>query len=144
MMVMNPDDKVYQWMTPCPQTIEYDATLFDALGVMRRYGIRHLPVLDEGQLVGVVSERDLAFAERFLDAREAPVQAVMTRDPFVTFPYVPLTEVCQTMARLKYGSVVVMDRGNVVGVFTAVDALRAIAAQPSPDRPLTPLQRPPD
>jgi acetoin utilization protein AcuB len=114
-------------MTPCPQTIHADATLFDAFVMMRRQGIRHLPVMDRGQLVGLLSERDIAFAERFLEARESPVAAVMTRDPYVTVPYAPLAEVAETMSRHKYGSAIVIDNRNVVGVFTAVDALRALA-----------------
>jgi acetoin utilization protein AcuB len=101
--------------------------LFDAFVMMRQLQIRHLPVMDRGQLVGLLSERDIAFAERFLEARESPVAAVMTRDPYVTVPYAPLAEVAETMARHKYGSALVIDDGNVVGVFTAVDALRALA-----------------
>lgn len=129
---MKPNDQVYRWMTPCPQTIHADATLFDAFVMMRRHGIRHLPVMDRGQLVGLLSERDVAFAERFLEARESPVAAVMTRDPYVTVPYAPLAEVAETMARHKYGSALIIDNGNVVGVFTAVDALRALAERAEP------------
>jgi acetoin utilization protein AcuB len=122
-------EQVYRWMTPCPQTIAPDATLFDALSTMRRFGIRHLPVVDEGQLVGLLSERDIAFAERFLEARDACVAAVMNREPFMTVPYAPLAEVCDVMAKKKYGSAVVVDGASVVGVFTAIDALRVIAEQ---------------
>jgi acetoin utilization protein AcuB len=127
---MKTNDQVYRWMTPCPQTIEARATVFDAFVTMRRFGIRHLPVIDEGQLVGVLSDRDIALAERFVDPRGASVASVMTREPYVVVPYTPLVEVAETMARNKYGSAVVIDNGNVVGVFTAVDALRAIAERP--------------
>jgi acetoin utilization protein AcuB len=129
---MKNNDQVYRWMTPCPQTIHADATLFDALATMRRHGIRHLPVMDKGLLVGVLSERDIAFAERFLEARSAPVAAVMTRDPYVTVPYAPLAEVAEAMARYKYGAAIVLDHGNVVGIFTTVDALRALSAPRAP------------
>lgn len=124
---MKPDDQIYRWMTPCPQTIEREATMAEARAQMRRLGIRHLPVLDHGQLVGVVSERDLSFAERFVDARDTSVGDVMTTDPFMAVPYAPLADVAETMAQKKYGAAIVIDRGNVVGMFTATDALRAIA-----------------
>lgn len=126
---MKPDDQVYRWMTPSPQTIAADATMFDAIVLMRRYGIRHLPVLDRvgGDLVGIVSDRDLAFAERFLESRHARIDSMMTREPYVTVPYAALADVCRVMAANKYGAAIVCDDSKVVGVFTAVDALRAIA-----------------
>ncbi len=124
---MKPEDQVYRWMTPCPQTIEREATMAEARAQMRKLGIRHLPVLDDGQLVGVVSERDLSFAERFVDARETSVGDVMTKEPYMAVPYAPLADVAQAMAQNRYGTAIVIDRGNVVGVFTATDALRAIA-----------------
>jgi acetoin utilization protein AcuB len=125
---MKHDDQVYRWMTPCPQTVQPAATMFDALVMMRQHGIRHLPVVDRGDLVGIVSERDLAFADRFLEGRDASVASMMSRDPYVAVPNALLSDACASMARDKYGSAVIVDRGNVVGVFTAVDALRAIAA----------------
>ena len=124
---MRPNDQVYRWMTPCPQTIDRDATIADARACMRRLHVRHLPVVDAGELVGIVSERDLSFAERFADARQAAVGDVMTKDPYVTVPYTPLADVAHTMASQRYGATVVIDRGSVVGVFTATDALRALA-----------------
>lgn len=124
---MKPDDQVYRWMTPCPQTIEREATMAEARAQMRKLGIRHLPVLDHGQLVGVISEGDLSFAERFVDARGTAVGDVMTKEPYMAVPYAPLADVAEAMARNKYGTAIVIDRGNVVGVFTATDALRAIA-----------------
>jgi acetoin utilization protein AcuB len=124
---MKKNDQVFRWMTPCPQTIHANATVFDAFVTMRRFGIRHLPVIDDGQLVGILSDRDIALAERFVDPRTASVASVMTTDPYVVVPFTPLVEVAETMARHKYGSAIVIDNGNVVGVFTVVDALRAIA-----------------
>lgn len=124
---MKPDDKVYRWMTPCPQTIERDATMADARSDMRRLGVRHFPVVDGGELVGIVSERDLSFAERFVDPRETCVGDVMTKDPYVVVPYAALADVAHEMAEKKYGAAIVIDRGNIIGVFTMVDALRAIA-----------------
>ncbi|MGZ8614599.1 MAG: CBS domain-containing protein [Actinomycetota bacterium] len=51
---------VERWMTPDPVTIDPDATLGEALDLMLSGGFRHLPVMDDDLLVGVISMRDLA------------------------------------------------------------------------------------
>jgi CBS domain-containing protein len=124
---MKPDDQVYRWMTPCPHTVARTATMASARAVMRTYDIRHLPVLDEGALVGIVSERDLSFAERFVDPNAMTVGDVMTPDPYVVVPFEPLANVAEEMARHKYGAAIVVGKGSVIGVFSAIDALRALA-----------------
>lgn len=121
--------QVYRYMTPCPQTIQRDATLAAAREAMSRYGIRHLPVLDGHDLVGILSDRELAVAEKLSDVFRVAVGEIMSVDPFVTHPSTSLAEVAAQMAQKRYGAVVVVDRSNVVGVFTAMDALRAIAEE---------------
>ena len=54
---------VSNWMTPNPTTIAPDASTDEALDMMLRGGFRHLPVVEEGRVIGVVSIRDLAAAE---------------------------------------------------------------------------------
>lgn len=120
--------QVYRYMTPCPQTIQRDAPLAAARETLSRYGIRHLPVLDGHDLVGILSDRDLTVAEKLSDVFRVTVGEIMSVDPYVAVPSTPLVDVAAQMAVHRYGAVVVVDRGNVVGVFTAVDALRAIAA----------------
>lgn len=119
--------QIYRYMTPSPQTIQRDATLAIAREAMSRYGIRHLPVLDGHDLVGILSDRELAVAEKLGDVFALAVGEVMTTDPFVTLPETPVVEVAGQMAAHRYGAAIVVDRGNVVGVFTAIDALRAVA-----------------
>jgi acetoin utilization protein AcuB len=119
--------QVYRYMTPCPHTVQRDATCSAARETMDRYGIRHLPVLDQGDLVGILSDRELAVAERLGDPSTLVVGEVMTPEPYIALPSTLLADVADEMARKKYGAAVIVDRGNVVGVFTAIDALRAIA-----------------
>lgn len=120
--------QVYRYMTPCPHTVRRDETLAVAREHMVRYGIRHLPVLDDGDLVGILSDRELAVAERVgRDEVGLTVGDLMTPDPYIALPSTPLAEVAGEMAHKKYGAAVIVDRGNVVGVFTPIDALRAIA-----------------
>ncbi|MCL2723809.1 MAG: CBS domain-containing protein [Polyangiaceae bacterium] len=127
--------EVYRYMTPSPQTIQRDAVLADARASMQRYGVRHLPVLDGPDLVGILYERELAVAERIADPSKVVVGDVMSPDPFLALPSTPLAEVAAEMVRCRFGAAVIVDRGNVVGVFTAVDALRALAEGPPSQLP---------
>jgi acetoin utilization protein AcuB len=121
--------RVDDWMTVNPRSVRTHETIAEALEIMRRSDIRHLPVLDRGgQLVGVVSERDLILMEtlRSVDPTREPVEEAMTPDPFTIALGTPLAEVAEQMARHKYGSAVVMDAGRVVGIVTTVDLARAL------------------
>lgn len=119
---------IAEYMTPAPHSIAVERTLADAHALMRQFKIRHLPVLDGGALVGMVTERDLALLEtvRGVKASEVQVEEAMCPDPYVVSPAAPLQEVAITMWRRKYGSAVVMDGKEVAGVFTTIDALRAL------------------
>jgi acetoin utilization protein AcuB len=120
---------VAQFMTRSPYTIGADQPLSLAHRMMRTNNLRHLPVLAEGQLVGLVSERDLAVIEasRRLDADKATVDKAMTAEPYAVAPGAALVDVVREMAAQRHGSAVVVDGGNVVGIFTTVDALLALA-----------------
>ena len=119
---------IYPYMSVSPTTVSPELPAFNALELMRESDIRHLPVVDEGVLVGIVSERDLLFAERLGSTRSGllTVSALMARDPFILQVDSSLSDAVRTMIRDKFGSAVVLDRGNVVGVFTTIDALRAL------------------
>lgn len=120
---------VQKYMTPRPQVISSGHTLAQARQIMRQRDIRHLPVVDEGRLVGIVSQRDLYLLETLkgIDPASETVKEAMRQEPFAVSPNAPLDEVARAMAEHRYGSAVVVDRGEVVGLFTTVDALRALA-----------------
>jgi acetoin utilization protein AcuB len=120
---------VERFMTANPVAITSDRTLADAHRVMRERQIRHLPVVDSGRLVGVVSQRDLYLLETLqgIDPDAERVEEAMTAEPFTVAPDAPLEDVASVMAERRYGSAVVLQGGEVVGLFTTVDALRALA-----------------
>ncbi len=120
---------VQKHMTLNPQLVSSRHTLAQAQQLMRERNIRHLPVVDDGRLVGVVSQRDIYLLQTLngLDPATETVAEGMSREPFAVRPDAPLDEVALAMAQHKYGSAVVVDQGVVVGLFTTVDALRALA-----------------
>jgi acetoin utilization protein AcuB len=119
---------VAEYMTARPHTIGRDQTLERAHAVMREYGIRHLPVLDGGKVVGLVSSRDLHLIETLRDVDPATVfvEEAMAQDPYTVAPETPLAEVVATMAKRQFGSVIVTDGRGAIGIFTTMDALRAL------------------
>jgi acetoin utilization protein AcuB len=121
--------RIGEHMTEAPHSIGADQSLAVAHQMMRAHGIRHLPVLRAGKLVGVVSQRDLYLVEtlRDVDPTSASVEEAMTQDAYAVARTTPLARVARTMADKKIGCAIVMEDGEVVGIFTAVDALRALA-----------------
>jgi acetoin utilization protein AcuB len=119
---------IYKYMTPAPQSIGRDQPLSLAHELMREHNVRHLPVLDGGILVGIISARDLYFVEtlRGVDPAKVKVEEAMTPDPDFVSVDTPLREVAASMARTKHGSAIVLEGQRVVGIFTTIDALHAL------------------
>ncbi|HEX7703488.1 MAG TPA: CBS domain-containing protein [Kofleriaceae bacterium] len=121
---------VSRYMTRQPWTIRKDATMAQAHTMMRAHAIRHLPVLDGGALVGIVSERDLHLIETLPggDPAVVTVEEAMVSDIHTAEPDDAVDIVVDHMAERKQGSAVVVDRhGAVLGIFTTIDALRVLA-----------------
>jgi acetoin utilization protein AcuB len=114
-------------------------TLEDAYRVMQQKGIRHLPVLDEGRLVGVVTDRDLrlatsTFALSPLSLRR-PVSEVMCAEPMTADVGDPVEDVAFRMRERKIGCLPVMDDGQLIGIVTGVDLLDALLRMTGVNKP---------
>jgi acetoin utilization protein AcuB len=97
---------------------------------MREHDVRHLPVLRDGDLVGVLSDREVQALEVLPGSRHLTVEEAMVPDVYVTSEHAPLETVASEMVRRHVGSAVVVagaDGSKVLGVFTAVEALRALS-----------------
>jgi acetoin utilization protein AcuB len=115
-------------MTPDPETLTPEATLSDVWELMRERRIRHVPVVEDGVLVGMLSDRDVLFAaaESRID-RRGSVVGVMTSDVLAVEPDTELSEVISVMLEGQVGAVPVVRAGTreVVGIVSYVDVLRA-------------------
>ena len=121
--------QIAKYMTTAVQTIGDEQPMAVAHRLMREQRIRHLPVLHQGKLIGIVTDRDLHLLEKLrdVDPTRVAVSEAMTSDFYVVSPDADLDEVVSTMAAKKYGSAVVSDHGHVVGIFTTVDACSALS-----------------
>jgi len=126
--VSKPIPNIQKYMTTTPHTIGNDQTIAKASAIMSEHRIRHLPVLRGGQLLGVLSDRDVKLIESFrdVDATTTTVDEAMTEQPYTVGPETPLDEVVRTMAEKKLGSAVIVQNHKVVGIFTTVDACQAL------------------
>lgn len=123
-----PIPAIRKYMTTAPHSVGREQTLATAHALMREHGFRHLPVLEGGKLVGLVTMRDLHLIEtlRDVDVNTVTVDDAMTAEVYAVSPDAPLDEVAAEMAERKYGCTIVMQNEHVVGVFTTVDACRAL------------------
>jgi acetoin utilization protein AcuB len=119
---------VRQFMTPSPHTISRRQPLAEARRLMLDFKVRHLPVTEEGHIVGLVSERDLLLVEALPGTRptEVHVEDAMVSEVFTVGPDAPIGEIVEVMIARKLGSAVVVEGDRVMGVFTTVDALGAL------------------
>jgi acetoin utilization protein AcuB len=116
-------------MSPFPYSIEADAALASARAMMDEHGIHHLPVTEDGELVGVLSSREVTLATGLADlagAAEPCVRDAVDRSPFVVEDDAPLDAVLARMTRERRSAAIVTRRGKLVGVFTMTDATRLL------------------
>lgn len=120
---------IQSYMTPAVATIGDEQPLREAQRKMEAMRVRHLPVLHGGELVGVLSERDVLFALGLpgLDPRALKVADAMIPEPFSVAPETPLFQVAAALAERRYGAALVCRGSDVLGIFTTTDALRALA-----------------
>ncbi len=116
-----------------------ETKLEDAYRTMREKGIRHLPVLDSGRLVGVITDRDLRLATSSLAPSPFPqgsrVDEVMSRTPLTADRLDPVEDAARTMRERKIGCLPVVANGTLVGIITGLDLLDALIRMTGVDKP---------
>lgn len=126
-------------MTPNPMTIRSQATVAEAWDLMGEMEIRHVPVVDDGTLVGMLSDRDLGRLDvtRMLVAEGAdalrqelatPVAKVMSLDVIAAEPETELGDIVDVLVEHKVGALPVVHSHTreLVGIISYVDVLRAL------------------
>ena len=121
---------VRHYMTPNPVFVAGSTSLQDALDRMREIRARHMPVYIGGRLVGLLSDRDV---ERFtaagnVDLRTITAEQACSPKPFVCTSDAPLAQVVQELIENKLSAALVIDEGELVGLFTVIDGMRALVA----------------
>ena len=122
---------IRDYMSSAPVAFEAEQPLREAKLRMYELGVRHLPVVSRQRLVGILSHRDITLAESLGQVDDDfPVSRAMQPDPFSVGPDALLHAVAEEMAEHKYGTAVVVDPEHpqkLIGIFTTIDALRALS-----------------
>jgi len=121
--------KISDVMTTCPYRVEADSSLEDALNMMQMRNIRHLPVVEQNELVGIISEAgiNVALALSGSSREQRTVREVCTKDPYLTGADSDVAEVAREMAERKVDCALISDeQNNFVGLFTTTDCCRLI------------------
>ena len=128
---------VREIMMGSPVTLKPDDTLDLANDVISLGRIRHIPVVEDGRLVGLLSERDLmgAAASQIFGLKQKSKSAllrsvlikdVMKKRVFTVKPETPIKEAAHLLAEKKIGCVPVVSDGNLIGLVTTTDILRYV------------------
>jgi acetoin utilization protein AcuB len=130
--------KVGKWMTVNPITIEKDATVIEAIHLMKEKNIRRLPVMDKGKIAGILTEKMVADFKpskaTSLDKWEihyflskTPVTEAMNPKPYKVTPDTDLAECARLLHDRKLNGVLVVDaQDRLAGIFTVTNALEAL------------------
>lgn len=132
--------RVRDLMTDELEVVSPDAHLHDVMIKMNRAGYRHLPVVENDRLVGIITDRDVRLAvnspvvdedsdlarETVLDG--VRVQDCMAPDPQCVSSKTPLHEVADLLSLNKFGAMPVVDEGKLVGMISYIDFLKHYAA----------------
>lgn len=127
-------------MTVIPNTVTPGTTIRQVIELMKTQSCRQLPVLDNGKLVGIITDRDVRLVmnsplilhgrwqdDEILDNITA--ENCMTPDPMTVSPDTPAYQAANMLSSYKFGALPVVDNGTLVGIITVTDFLNYFAMQ---------------
>ena len=125
-------------------TLTQTMTVQDAFDISRKHRIRHLPVVQDGYLVGLVSDRDLrdvmpSTLEGGRDhlLRDTLVETIMVKDVHTCHPLDFVEDAAAQMHRHRVGSLPVVSQGRLVGIITERDILHTLVEMMGVNAPTT-------
>jgi len=116
--------KVKNWMVTDVITASPDDTVEGAIQLMRRFSIRHIPVVENGKLIGLVTESNLR-AYLSPEKLQLPLREVMILNPITVDPETSIDEAAKIIYKYKIGGLPVVSKSELVGIITITDILEA-------------------
>jgi acetoin utilization protein AcuB len=116
--------QIANWMTRDPVCITRQDTLAKAKELMDAGRFRRLPVMENGKLEAIITDRDLRQHWGYLDSTK--VSAAMTSEPVTITPRTTAEDAVRLMLQHKIGGLPVVENGKLVGIVSTSDLLRAL------------------
>ena len=116
--------KVKSWMVTEVITASPEDTVEEAIQLMRRFSIRHIPVVENAKLVGLVTESNLR-AYLSSEKLQFPLKEVMILNPITVDPETTIDEAARIIYKYKIGGLPVVRKGKLIGIITITDILEA-------------------
>lgn len=131
-------------MTIDPDTVTPETPLREVVALMNKRNTRQLPVIENGKLVGIITDRDVRLAvnsplvtvdplERITLLDQFMAKDCMTAHPKTVTPDTPIQKVAQILSAYKYGALPVVVNEELVGIITVTDLLNQMALVPEND-----------
>ncbi|MCX8177291.1 MAG: CBS domain-containing protein [Candidatus Bathyarchaeota archaeon] len=142
---------IEQIMTKAPYTIEAARTVGAVLSLFREHDISHVPVMEKGELVGIISLRDIIehifqptqrqtvgdIKGEKIQILSIPAKGIMTKPVITVTPSTTLKEAEEKMHKFNVHCLAVVDKGRLVGIVTKLDFLEPLSVMEDIDRRLT-------
>ena len=127
--------KVRDWMTPEPYTLTDEDVVKTAVQHLLSAGIRHVPILRDNVLVGIVTDRDLRRVLPSVEAGASPeryqafmerttLRDIMTVDPVTCRPDTDVVDAVEIFVERKFGAIPIVDGDELVAILTQIDVMR--------------------
>jgi len=116
-------EMVSAWMTANPATTSPDNTLAEAYARMREGGFRCIPVVESGELVGMITDRDIR------NRAAEQVRQAMTAEVVTVTPATSVQEAARLLLECKVGGLPVLEDGRVIGIITVEDVIKFMLNQ---------------
>ena len=117
---------VSHWMSTDLVTISKEASIQEAMALMKQQSVRHLPVVDQKMiLLGWITDADLRGVLIASMLEELTLEDVMIRKPFTIHPEMALEDAARILLDKRVGGLPIVKNGTLVGVITVTDILSA-------------------
>jgi acetoin utilization protein AcuB len=118
--------KIKEWMVKNPITVTKDQTIQECVDLMKEHSIRHLPVVENKKLSGLVTESNLRQVFLASMIEDLKLEDVMIRDPITVTPDTEIEDAAKLIYHNKIGGLPVVDNDDqVVGIITVADLVAA-------------------
>ena len=128
-------------MTIDPDIVSPETSLREVVALMNKRNSRQLPVVRDGKLIGIITDRDVRLAvnsplltndpaERIALLDHFTAENCMTRHPKTVTPDTPIHKVAQILSAYKYGALPVVEDDQLMGIITVTDLLNQMALVP--------------